>query len=60
MAPADDEFETPGLRARKPYTAPKVIFSELYARGVGVNASGKDTAVAGTPEYHSMSTEGTS
>jgi len=58
MASADDEFETPGLRARKPYAAPKVIFSELYARGV--SASGKDTAVAGTPEYHSPSTESTS
>ena len=57
MAPPDDEFETPAFRARKPYTAPKVIFSELYAQGVG---SGKDTAVAGTPEYHSPSTEATS
>jgi hypothetical protein len=60
MASADDEFETPGLHARKPYAAPKVIFSELYARGVGLNGSGKDTAVAGTPEYHSPSTESTS
>jgi hypothetical protein len=56
MAPADDEFERPAIRARKPYVAPKVIFSELYARGV----EHKDPALKGTAEYHSLSTESTS
>jgi hypothetical protein len=56
MAAVDDQIETPASRARKPYLAPKVIFSELYARGVGA----KDPALAGTVEYHSHSTESTS
>jgi hypothetical protein len=56
MAPSDGDSETPVERVRKPYVAPKLIFSELYARGVGV----KLHAPAGTPEYHSVSTPSTS
>ncbi|HZZ87808.1 MAG TPA: hypothetical protein VFE13_05680 [Caulobacteraceae bacterium] len=56
MAPSDGESDTPRERSRKPYVAPKVIFSELYARGVGA----KLHAPAGTPEYHSPSSPSTS
>jgi len=55
MAPSDGELSDG--RGRKPYVAPKVIFSELYARGVGI----KDIpAPHGTPDYHSTSTNSTS
>ena len=57
MAPSDGEFELPGQRRRKPYVAPKVIFSELYAKGVGIKTI---PAPAGTPDYHSTSTNSTS
>jgi hypothetical protein len=56
MTPSDADFPTSGERARKPYVAPQVIFSELYARGVRA----KDPATLGQPEYHSPSTESTS
>ena len=56
MTPSDADFPTPDERARKPYVAPQIIFSELYARGVR-----KDPAPLGTPEYHSpLSSESTS
>ena len=57
MAPSDGEPGLPVQRDRKPYVAPKVIFSELYSKGVGV----KDIpAPAGTPDYHSTSSHSTS
>jgi hypothetical protein len=57
MTPSDGEAEDLGEPARKPYVAPKVIFSELYSRGVGVKTI---PAPSGTPDYHSTSTNSTS
>ena len=56
MAPSGDKSSLPDERARKPYVAPKVILSELYAKGVM-----KDHAYGTTPEQHgSASTSSTS
>jgi hypothetical protein len=46
MTPNDGEGE-PTREPRKPYVAPKVIFSELYAKGVGVKNP------IPTPDFHS-------
>ena len=43
-----------GGPTRKPYIAPRVIFSELYANGVGAKIHFP------APEYHSGSTTSTS
>jgi hypothetical protein len=55
MAPSEGESSLRDERARKPYVAPKVIFSELFAKGVL-----KDFAPSKTAEYHSHSTSSTS
>jgi hypothetical protein len=50
MTPSDGEDEPTVEGRRKPYVAPKVIFSELYAKGVGAKVSFP------TPEFHSGTT----
>jgi hypothetical protein len=54
MTPSDGESQAPIERARKPYVAPRVIFSELFAAGVGAKLHFP------TPEYHSGSSTSTS
>jgi hypothetical protein len=54
MAPSDSESRLTDPHSRKPYVAPKVIFSELYAKGVMKNTS------PGHAEYHSSKTSSTS
>jgi hypothetical protein len=49
MMASDREGEAPIERSRKPYVPPKVIFSELYVKGVGKNLSP-------TPDFHSGTT----
>ena len=56
MAPSDAELPSPNERSKKPYVAPKIIFSELYAKGVGI----KDIPSPGSPDYHSTSSNSTS
>jgi hypothetical protein len=55
MAPSEDKSSLPDERARKPYVAPKVILSELYAKGVM-----KDHAYGTTPEQHTHTSSSTS
>jgi hypothetical protein len=50
MTPSDGEGEPPVEQRRKPYVAPQVIFSELYAKGVGVKL------LSPTPDFHSGTT----
>jgi hypothetical protein len=54
MTPNDAEGERPVERRRRPYVAPEVIFSELFAKGVGAKLSFP------TAEFHSASTTSTS
>jgi hypothetical protein len=44
----------PAREPRKPYVAPKVIFSELYAKGVGAKIP------IPTPDFHSAASTATS
>jgi hypothetical protein len=55
MTPSDGECGPPIQRRRKPYAAPKVIFSELYAKGVGAKLTFPQST-----DYHSASTTATS
>jgi len=55
MMPRDGEEEPASERRRRTYVAPKVIFSELFAKGVRAGKLHFPTA-----EYHSMSTTSTS
>jgi hypothetical protein len=53
MTPNYAEGEPPVERRRRPYVAPEVIFSELFAKGVG-------KLHFPTAEFHSVSTTSTS
>jgi|HubBroStandDraft_2_1064218.scaffolds.fasta_scaffold199576_2 hypothetical protein len=56
MSPGDGKAELPDAAGKKPYVAPRVIFSELYAKGVGAKDPGNLTV-----DYHSpLSSESTS
>jgi hypothetical protein len=50
MTPSDGDGEPIVEPARKPYVAPKVIVSELYAKGVGAKNHSP------VPEFHSGTT----
>ncbi|HLY77903.1 MAG TPA: hypothetical protein VKQ70_00910 [Caulobacteraceae bacterium] len=56
MTPSDGDGEPIVERPRKPYVAPKVIVSELYAKGVGAPKNHG----ANPTEFHSATTTSTS
>jgi hypothetical protein len=55
MTPSDDGDSPRIEQPRKPYVAPRVIFSELYAKGVGAKLTFPQST-----DYHSASTTATS